>query len=520
MKILFLALVVATSFAQQACVPAGNECIHGKCCAGLFCLETVPPSGIPTCRDSAPASSSSVFRCRSDHDCELLGSCVNGRCSCDAGWGGPSCSTLKLKPLDTANGILWPKHAAEGGKAYIEALLHGELPDKTLPWSWGASVFQNPNDRRVHVIAESGCYNYSSPWHCRGVQLVHLQGAEGEPFPTPLSFADISLPQTRINPHVIQLRDGRFAMAFVGFTKNTGQSCTGTEGSGLGVEDPPVVPGQCQNFNCYLRSCQKSRLACENATGFPEWGNPCQWRNGKCLFPPWKTIFGLRVAVAHSPAGPWNESDVKIQGGDGLNQETNPTLLELDDGRILLGYRFSEPLDPQLGFAGGVKEVLGLAIAQQWGAPWNKVGNARDGLFEHQAEDPFLFLDEHRRGIHMLAHDIVRLNAETGDGWVGSHFFSPGMSGESWRVPPQYPDNTSHCRGYGPGAYSTNVTWSDGTVMTFFRRERPELVMNRRGQPSHLVTGVQLFAQAPGKPGNNQLSFAIVQEVDLEPDRA
>ena len=56
--------------------------------------------------------------------------------------------------------------------------------------------------------------------------------------------------------------------------------------------------------------------------------------------------------------------------------------------------------------------------------------------------------------------------------------------------------------------------------MTFFRRERPELVMNRRGQPSHLVTGVQLFAQAPGKPGNNQLSFAIVQEVDLEPDRA
>ena len=48
--------------------------------------------------DGDPAS------CTTDRHCALLGSCVDGRCACDAGWTGADCSRASLKPLNLANG--------------------------------------------------------------------------------------------------------------------------------------------------------------------------------------------------------------------------------------------------------------------------------------------------------------------------------------------------------------------------------------------------------------------------------
>jgi hypothetical protein len=62
---------------------------------------------------------------------------------------------------------------------------------------------------------------------------------------------------------------------------------------------------------------------------------------------------------------------------------------------------------------------------------------------------------------------------------------------------------------------STRVEFSDGTTFGFFRRERPELRTNSAGDPTHLITGIEYFADHPGQPNNHQYSFTIVQEVDL-----
>ena len=60
------------------------------------------------------------------------------------------------------------------------------------------------------------------------------------------------------------------------------------------------------------------------------------------------------------------------------------------------------------------------------------------------------------------------------------------------------------------------MTFTDGSTFTFFRRERPELRINADGDPTHLVTGIEYFADDEGKADNHQYSFTIVQEVDLE----
>ena len=40
-----------------------------------------------------------------------------------------------------------------------------------------------------------------------------------------------------------------------------------------------------------------------------------------CVFPPFKSVFGPRVATAPSLGGPWVEEDIAIGGNGGDNQE-------------------------------------------------------------------------------------------------------------------------------------------------------------------------------------------------------
>ena len=47
------------------------------------------------------------------------------------------------------------------------------------------------------------------------------------------------------------------------------------------------------------------------------------------------------------------------------------------------------------------------------------------------------------------------------------------------------------------------------------RRERPTLLFNAKGQPTHFITGVERFAMDPAQPDNDQWSYTLVQRVDL-----
>merc|ERR1712216_442667 len=91
-------------------------------------------------------------------------------------------------------------------------------------------------------------------------------------------------------------------------------------------------------------------------------------------------------------------------------------------------------------------EVLGVADAPHWGANFTKVGRANVPISYHQSEDPFIWQDKRTGHLHIIAHDIIRLNAVqcNGSGWAGAHYFSDD-EGETWFSSPYYPQNTSRC---------------------------------------------------------------------------
>ena len=60
-----------------------------------------------------------------------------------------------------------------------------------------------------------------------------------------------------------------------------------------------------------------------------------------------------------------------------------------------------------------------------------------------------------------------------------------------------------------PSAWSSNVSFSDGSSFNFFRRERPELHFNAEGEPSFLVSGAMFGRDYPTR----QYSFTMLQRV-------
>lgn len=94
----------------------------------------------------------------------------------------------------------------------------------------------------------------------------------------------------------------------------------------------------------------------------------------------------------------------------------------------------------------------------------------------------------------MLAHSLC-------DAWpecqaVGGHAAS--LDGRTWH--------------YSGGAtYTTTVEFEDGKNVTFKRRERPEMLIDELGNPTHLITGVVDATNVPGTM--NDRSWTLVQPV-------
>jgi len=77
------------------------------------------------------------------------------------------------------------------------------------------------------------------------------------------------------------------------------------------------------------------------------------------------------------------------------------------------------------------------------------------------------------------------------DKYAGRHAFS--TDGWDWSFSPL-------------PAYNSTVIFTDGSVITFNRRERPHLLINSQGEPTHLFTGVQQHS-------NNDYIWTHVQPI-------
>eukprot|EP01083_Nonionella_stella_P031888 87238_1 len=190
----------------------------------------------------------------------------------------------------------------------------------------------------------------------------------------------------------------------------------------------------------------------------------------------------MDVAVSDSPYGPWNVSVITIENMP-RTHISNPSAIELANGTFVLSYRFNTN-----------NEWVGIAISKgDYRGPYVNIAN-----LSVAAEDPFLWQNKNDGSFHMIFHAMS--SAQRISEWPSLHAFSTNLydwtvskSWDNWRV----------------GAYPTNVTWNNGNVTTFFRRERPEIMFDDHGAPLFFYSAVQQFAN----DSHFGYSYSVVQNI-------
>jgi len=171
----------------------------------------------------------------------------------------------------------------------------------------------------------------------------------------------------------------------------------------------------------------------------------------------------IGLATAVSPNGPWTRLDSPIVGpgpagswDDLFTADMAPYVFENSSCLLIYKARGLE--------TGGM--FHGVAFADHWSGPYRKFTEASPMQLDHSCEDPYLFREP---------GGLFRIIWHCGCG----HKIGSSVDGIVWdtTAPVQY-----------QGWCNTNFT--DGTPARFYRRERPQLILDRAGLPTHLSTGV------------------------------
>ncbi|NOY81815.1 MAG: glycosyl hydrolase family 43 [Kiritimatiellaeota bacterium] len=181
----------------------------------------------------------------------------------------------------------------------------------------------------------------------------------------------------------------------------------------------------------------------------------------------------IGMAVADSVAGPWRRPERPVLQPRPEKWDntvvTNPAPVVLEDGRILLYYRSNTPR--------GLR--LGVAAAAGPDAPFERLRD--DPVLQlpggNFVEDPFVWRNDGR--YEMLAKDMT--GGITGEQHAGVHALSPDAL--DWRLAPQ------------PKAWSKRIRWDDGSETVQGALERPQLLFDQSGAPTHLFAAT---ADGPG----------------------
>jgi len=233
---------------------------------------------------------------------------------------------------------------------------------------------------------------------------------------------------------------------------------------------------------------------------YPPWGPPENCSNMdidlmKKRFSP-KRRYKRRSATAntvpvhyvysHSATGPW-KPNAKVTGEDPCD---NPTAYFFPNGSVILLYRMDIWANTT------PYSEIHMATAPSWKGPYITQSPINTGgpIFQRQGEDPFIYRDA-RGNFHALFHDM-----EAGfpyqTTWSGSHAYSRDGLHWTWTPLP---------------AYTSVVTYENGWIARYARRERPQLIFRndkRRGERRFLTNGIQVTE-------SDDMTFTLIQEIDL-----
>ena len=156
-------------------------------------------------------------------------------------------------------------------------------------------------------------------------------------------------------------------------------------------------------------------------------------------------------------------------------------------------YRFETELDTPTCSG----EAIGMQRCESARGPC-RGGEDGPPIFKHAAEDPSVFVDT-RGNFHMLVNALPYACVPKTN--QGGHAWS--KDGVTWSEP-------------RVGAFNTTVSFTDGTVITCERRERPQMIMDpETNNPGVLMTAV--FNCPPFGDGiylgGDDDSFTLAQEM-------
>jgi hypothetical protein len=184
--------------------------------------------------------------------------------------------------------------------------------------------------------------------------------------------------------------------------------------------------------------------------------------------PCWSCFVTVHTAEKLDAPGPWHPHTVQINGLSNYDNllNWNPAPLVLPNGSIGVMIHTND----NQGWSGE-----SIAIADTWAGPFTvTVGNENIANDPNSQEDPFMWIDK-RGHWHTLVH---RMFDPPGQGpcgtWAGGHLSS--VDGLHWSAIYR--------------AYNTSAALTDGSSVTWQRRERPKLLFDASGQMTHLFNGV------------------------------
>jgi len=173
---------------------------------------------------------------------------------------------------------------------------------------------------------------------------------------------------------------------------------------------------------------------------------------------------------------------------------TNPTVAILPDGKTYMMYKSRSSVNSPL--------QLGVAVAD---APDGKFERLTENpIFQFDdpnmfVEDPFLWYDSARKKFCILAKDDSRNGVYGITGEKGAGFYAES-------------DDCIHFEiGDNPKVYTKHVKWADGTEDTLDKFERPSLIFDEKGVPTHLYCAGGIHGESYAFIGGSYVTCTSLQ---------
>ena len=199
------------------------------------------------------------------------------------------------------------------------------------------------------------------------------------------------------------------------------------------------------------------------------------------------------LSVANNPYGPWSKPvpvDAPLDAAvppfvmSGVPNRNSNLILSIARNGSMVGLwrRCCDPppkYKPPTG-GNGASVIFGLRASN-----WSDIATWRAGdvalfpdLRANGYEDPHIYPDFNNPGVfHALFHDME-------GGWHGPEFNNTQVGAHAYSA-----DGGLTWINTGV-AFNTTVEYTDGTRIDFIQRERPHIVLDSRGNPAFLTSGV------------------------------